>query len=308
MWIILPSCRVAGLYGIASPMLYSMRFRSLLPLLALTPLLFLFQSCSHEYGKVSYRDAPKVINVSEYDPKERQRRGSSFTPLNQAALKKNGSLGMIARCGKGMALDAKCADFLAGADRQGMLLGTYYFLLPSSNPTAVADQYVARLKEIKWSRHLQTKKVLLVVDIHTKCRADQIVVYLKRIHELTGVTPVVYLENSSTIRRTLNGATASQKRYLRKHPYWLALYSSTYEGLETPQRLADASGVWKTWAMWQYGGVWWEHGKSQPYHYNGGSWKTPAYFGDLSQPTERSGFNGSVSDFYKFWDKHSWAW
>jgi hypothetical protein len=275
-------------------------------LFALLPIFF--QSCSQEYGKVGYRDAPKVINVSEYDPKERQRKGSSYTPLHQSALKKNGSLALIARCGKGAHLDVKCADFLVGAERQGMLLGTYYYLLPDSNPRALADQYIARLRAIKRSRKLQTKKVLLVTDIHTQCRADQIVTYLKRIKELTGVTPVVYLENSSTIRRTLNAATPSQKHFLKKHPYWLALYSKKYKGLETPKKLAEASGVWKTWSMWQYGGVWWEHGKSQPYHYRGGSWKTPAYFGDLSQPTERSGFNGSVKEFYSFWEKHSWAW
>jgi len=288
----------------ASPM----RLNSLFFLLIGFSVTLLFQSCSHEFGKMSYEDAPKVINVSSYDPKEVQRRGSSFSPLNQEALKKNGALGMIARCGKGGAFDDKCADFLTGADRQGMLLGTYYFMLPSSNPTALAEKYVARLREIKRTRHLKAEKVLLVVDVHTKCKAGQIVACLKRIHELTGVRAVVYLENSSTIRRTLNEATASQKHYLKKHPYWLALYSDEHEGLETPRRLADASGVWKTWALWQYGGVWWEHGKSQPYHYRGGSWNSPAYFGDLSQPTERSAFNGSPKELYQFWDQHSWAW
>lgn len=271
-------------------------------------LIILFPSCSQEYGKVGYSSAPKVINVSEYDPKEHQRKGSSYSPLNQAALKNNGSLGLIARCGKGGHLDTKCSDFLVGAERQGMLLGTYYYLLPDSNPTALADQYIARLREIKRSRNLQTPKVLLAADIHTHCQAWQIVAYLKRIKELTGVTPVVYLENSSAIRRTLNAATPAQKRFLRQHPYWLALYSSSNSGLETPQKLADASGVWNTWAMWQYGGVWWEKGRSKPHNYRGGSWKTPKYFGNLSQPTERNGFNGSPAAFYQFWQKHSWAW
>jgi len=281
--------------------------RPLLFVLLISPLILL-TSCSQEYGKVSYSAAPKVINVSEYDPKEKQRGGSSYTPLNQAALKKNGALGLVARCGKGAHLDTKCADFLVGAERQGMLLGTYYYLLPDSHPTALADQYIARLRQIKRSRGLQTKKVLLAADIHTKCQAWQIVAYLKRIKQLTGVTPVVYLENSDTIRRTLNNASASQKRFLRQHPYWLALYSDQYAGLETPQKLANASGVWDTWAMWQYGGVWWKNGRSNPHNYRGGSWKTPKYFGNLSQPTERNGFNGSKSAFYSFWNKHSWAW
>jgi GH25 family lysozyme M1 (1,4-beta-N-acetylmuramidase) len=274
----------------------------------LIPFVFVFLSCSQEYGKVSYSAAPKVINVSEYDPKERQRNGSSYTPLNQSALKKNGALGLIARCGKGDHIDNKCADFLVGAERQGMLLGTYYYLLPDSNPTALADKYIARLRQIKRSRNLQTRKILLAADIHTQCQAWQIVAYLKRIKQLTGVTPVVYLENSDSIRRTLNNASASQKRFLRQHPYWLALYSSGYSGLETPQKLANASGVWGSWAMWQYGGVWWENGGSKPHHYRGGSWRTPKYFGNLSQPTERNGFNGSKAALYRFWNRHSWAW
>lgn len=271
-------------------------------------LVLLLAACSQEYGRVGYASAPKVINVSEYDPKEKQRRGSQFTVQDQSALKKNGALGLIARCGKGGHLDRKCADFLQGAERQGMLLGTYYYLLPESDPKALAEKYVARLREIKRSRGLRTEKVLLAADIHTRCQAWQIVAYLKRIKELTGVTPVVYLENSGSIRRTLNGASASQKRFLRKHPYWLALYSDKNPGLETPQRLADASGVWSSWVMWQYGGVWWENGRSVPYHYRGGSWRTPRYFGNLSQPTERNGFNGSRDELYRFWDRHSWAW
>jgi len=291
-------------YGITFCMRFCFRLRY--PLFFL-PLAFL-QSCSYEYGKVGYSSAPTVINVSEYDPKERQRSGSSYTPLNQSALKQNGSLGLIARCGKGDHIDTKCSDFLVGAEQQGMLLGVYYYLLPDSNPIALADKYIARLREIKRSRNLQTKKVLLAADIHTKCSASQIVAYLKRIKELTGVTPVVYLENSDTIRRTLNGATHSQKRFFRKHPYWLALYSSSYTGLETPQKLANATGVWDTWAMWQYGGVWWEGGRSKPHYYRRGSWKTPKYFGNLSQPIERNGFNGSQSDLYRFWERHSWAW
>jgi len=264
-------------------------------------------SCS-QYGRVSYAEAPKVINVSEYDPKERQRGGSDYSPLNQAALKRNGSHGMIARCGKGLVLDRKCADFLVGAERQGMLLGTYYYLLPRISARSQADQYIARLRSIKRSRGLQTKKVLLVADMDTKCTVEHMIAFLKRVRELTGVVPVVYLENSDRIRRELNSASGPQKSFLRQHPYWLALYSDGYTGLETPQKLADASGIWSSWAMWQYGGVWWERGRSVPHYYRGGSWQTPKYFGDLSRPCERNGFNGSVKELYAFWGKHSWAW
>ena len=60
------------------------RFIFSLPLLVTV----LFSSCS-EYGKVSYGQSPKIINVSHYDPKEKQRSGRSYTPSDQSALKAN---------------------------------------------------------------------------------------------------------------------------------------------------------------------------------------------------------------------------
>ncbi len=52
----------------------------LLPLLAST-------SCSvgSSFGP-ALMEAPQVINVSHYDPKERQRNGSSYSPSNLSAL------------------------------------------------------------------------------------------------------------------------------------------------------------------------------------------------------------------------------
>lgn len=282
--------------------------KSLWFIVGLASLILYSCGTSPEYGRVSYAEAPTIINVSEYDPKEKQRRGSSYTPLNQAALKRNGALGLIARCGKGRHIDRKCADFLVGAERQNFLLGTYFYLLPDDNPTATAERYINRLKQIKYSKGLRTKKILLCADIHPKCRASQIVSYLKHIHRLTGVRPVVYLENSNSLRRTLRTASSSQKNFLRKHPYWLALYSTDHKTYKTPRQLTEGSGVWNNWVMWQYGGVWWKNGRSKPYHYRGGNWQTPRYFGSLSQPLERNGFNGSTKELYAFWDKHSWTW
>jgi len=274
-------------------------------LLLLAPILF--SSCS-QYGKVTYKESPKIINVSGYDPKEKQRAGRSYSPADQSALKANGAHGLIARCAKGPELDHKCADFLAGADRQGLLLGSYYFLLPGSSPTHHADRFISRLREIKSTRGIRTNSILLVADIDTRCSAANIVAFVSRIKKITGQYPVVYLENSDTIRSTLQNATSRQKSILRKCPYWLALYSNKYANLETPKKLAKASGIWSTWCMWQYGGVWWKNGRSNPYNYRGGSWHTPKYFGDLDRPIERNGFNGSTKELYSFWKKQAWAW
>ncbi|MFK7911287.1 MAG: GH25 family lysozyme [Akkermansiaceae bacterium] len=275
--------------------------------LATIALLTLASSCS-PYGKVSYSESPKIINVSHYDPKEKQRSGRSYSPADQSALKANGAHGLIARCGKGPVLDTKCSDFLAGAERQGMLLGSYYYLLPNTSPSYHADRFINRLLEIKKSRGLRTGSILLVADIHTNCSAAEMVAFVEGIKKRTGKYPVVYLENSSAIRRTLNNATRAHKSVLRKCPYWLALYSNTNSGLETPRKLTKASGVWGDWCMWQYGGVWWKNGRSVPYNYRGGKWKTPKYFGNLDRPVERNGFNGTTEELYAFWEKHSWAW
>ena len=83
------------------------------PILAVFVPMF-FTSCGGGgYGRMGLLDAPKVVNVSSYDPKEKQRAGESFSPTDVSALKRNGAHGLIARCGKGMALDDKCADFLS---------------------------------------------------------------------------------------------------------------------------------------------------------------------------------------------------
>jgi len=272
--------------------------------LALT---ILISSCA-QYGKVSYEESPKIINVSNYDPKEKQRSGRSYSPSDQSALKANGAHALIARVAKGTALDTKCADFLAGADRQGLMLGSYYYLLPGSSPEFHANRFINRLREIKASRGIRADRILLVADIDTNCRPAEIVAFVSKIKKLTGKYPVIYLENSDTIRANLRNASSAQKAVMRQCPYWLALYSTDHATIKTPQQLAKASGVWSTWCMWQYGGVWWKNGKSQPYNYQGGSWQTPRYFGNLDRPLERSGFNGSLEELRQFWYNQSWVW
>ena len=276
-------------------------------ILAFLPIVLI--SCGGSpYGNVSFEDAPKIINVSSYDPKPRQRSGRSYSPLYQQALRDNGALGQIARCGKGFSYDSKCSDFLVGAERSGLLLGSYYYVTAYSSASAQADRFIARLRSIKRSRGLQTRKIMLVGDIDTRCSVGHIVTFVNRIHTLTGKYPMIYIENSDAIRRRLRSATGSQKRILRKCPYWLALYGHTYPGISTPEKLAKASGVWKTWALWQYGGVEWERRRDRPKHYNHRGWRSPRYFKNLAQPLERNAFNGDVKDLIKFWKSNAWEW
>jgi GH25 family lysozyme M1 (1,4-beta-N-acetylmuramidase) len=266
--------------------------------------ILVLNSCGGGYGRVGLSDAPKVVNVSSYDPKERQRSGDSFSEHNVSALKRNGAHGLIARCGKGLVLDDKCADFLSAASRSGMMLGTYYFVLKTSSPTRQADQYIARLRQIAAQRGLTGRRILLVGDFDTKSSPADLVAFIDRVEQLTGVLPVVYLENSAQLRSSLRNATPAQKRRIRQCPYWLALYSHR-SGFHTPKHLMRAYDIWDHWAMWQYGGVEWS-GRSVSKHFSHGPWKSPTYFGSMDRPLEHNAFNGNVKELYKFWAEHSW--
>jgi hypothetical protein len=261
----------------------------------------LFNSCgSGGYGNVGLLDAPKIVNVSSYDPKEKQRSGDSFSSSDVSALKRNGSRGLIARCGKGKALDEKCADFLHAAEREGMMLGTYYFVLKDTDPVWQADQYISRLRQIAPGR-----RVLLVGDFDTKSSPADFVRFIDRVESLTGVLPVIYLENSDRLRSSLSNATPAQKRRIRQCPYWIALYSHD-KGFQTPENLMNAYGVWDEWAIWQYAGVEWSR-RSVSKHYHHGPWKSPEYFGSMDRPLEHNAFNGDFGDLKEFWAEHSWV-
>lgn len=268
--------------------------------LSLLAVVMLLNSCGGGYGRVALEDAPKVVNVSSYDPKEKQCAGDSFSSTDVSALKRNGAQGLIARCGKGAALDDKCADFLRAAERAGMRLGTYYFVLKTSDPVWQADQYIARLRQIAPGR-----KVLLVGDFDTKSSPADLVKFIDRIQQSTGVLPAIYLENSDRLRSSLSNATPAQKRRIGQCPYWIALYSHS-SGFTTPKQLMKAYGIWDEWALWQYAGVEWS-GRSVSKHYHHGPWLSPAYFGSMDRPLEHNAFNGDLDDLNGFWEKHSWV-
>lgn len=268
-------------------------------------LLWMLNSCGGGYGRVGLHEAPKIVNVSSYDPKERQREGESFSPTDVSALKRNGAHGLIARCGKGLVADEKCADFLSSSDRQGMKLGTYYFVLKSQDPVAQADHYISLLRGIAAARGLSGKRILLVGDFDTKSSPEDLVAFVDRIEERTGVLPAIYLENSDRLRESLSRATPAQKKRLCECPYWIALYAPL-PGFENPEKLMKSYGIWNDWAMWQYAGVEWS-GRSVPKHYHFGPWKAPAYFGSMDRPLEHNAFNGDEGDLEDFWERHSWV-
>jgi len=278
--------------------------------LLLVPLLC---HCSGGFGGTSVADSPAVLNVSGWDPKEVQRSGSRYSQYDVSALRRNGGVALIARSAKGPLLDDKFADFMKSADRQGMLVGAYHFVTMDQDPVYQADSFVDRVRATARAKGLSHRRILLVGDFDTQSSPDRLVRFIQRVEQRTGVTPVVYLENSAALRTALSQASPEQKRIMRRAPYWIALYGPagterSMGGDLTPDGLMEQYGVWTEWAMWQYGGVIWEGGRSNPKHYNTSSWRSPRFFGDLAMPMERNVFRGSIGDLNAFWNRHGMAW
>jgi GH25 family lysozyme M1 (1,4-beta-N-acetylmuramidase) len=256
---------------------------------------------------------PQIINVSAYDPKERQREGRGFSENDVSALRANGASGLIARAGKGGVLDTKCANFLASADRAGLLPGVYYRLQTHVDAVKQADQFISRAQTLARGRTWQAPALLLCADFDANSRLSDILRFMDRIESRTGVVPVAYLENSTHLKQLLSSADAATQAKLRRMPYWLALYAHdsgagpVYPAPGDPRGLVNQYRLWSNWTLWQYGGVDWEGGRSRPKVYNHGAYRFPLYFGNLDRPVERNVFNGSPAALVSFWQAHGIA-
>ena len=287
---------------------------------SLLPLAFLLAQCSSSAPAdtaasapstaASPRGLPQIINVSAYDPKERQREGRGYSENDVSALKANGASGLIARAGKGGNLDTKCANFLAAADRAGLMPGVYYRVQKHVDAVTQADQFVSRAQALARSRDWSAPSLLLCGDFDGDLRLSDILRFMDRVESRTGVVPVAYLENSPHLKIMLGNADAATKAKLRRMPYWLALYAHDsgagpqFPAPGSPRGLVDQYRVWSGWTLWQYGGVDWAGGRSRPKVYHHGSWRFPLYFGNLDRPVERNVFNGSHAALQSFWQKH----
>lgn len=253
---------------------------------------------------------PQIVNVSAYDPKERQRTGASYSEHDVTALRANGAEALIARVGKGGSLDEKCAAFLSAADRAGLLPGVYYRVQRHVGAGAQADQLVDRVMQLARSRSWQASSLLICGDFDGDLPLSSILRFAERVEARTGVVPIAYLENSTQMKQAMSRADAATKARLRRMPYWLALYSHdggagpVYPAPGDPQGLLQQYQVWPTWTLWQYGGVEWEHGRSRPKVYHHGRYRFPLYFGNLDRPVERNVFHGSADELRGFWRRH----
>lgn len=287
--------------------------------LFLLPFVFALTQCTHMPpagppgpgpAPTTTRGLPQIINVSAYDPKERQRDGRGYSENDVSALRANGASGLIARAGKGGNLDTKCANFLAAADRAGMMVGVYYRLQNHVDAVVQADQFISRSQAIARSRTWKTSALLLCGDFDAQSRLSDILRFMDRVEARTGVVPVAYLENSAHLKILLGNADAATKAKLRRMPYWLALYSHEsgagpqFPAPGNPRGLVNQYRVWSDWTLWQYGGVDWEGGRSRPKVYSHGPWRFSPYFGNMDRPIERNVFNGSQAQLQGFWQRH----
>ena len=248
----------------------------------------------------------EVVNVSAYDPKEKQRSGRSFSPSDVSALRDNGAAGLIARAGKGGELDEKCATFLAASDRVGMLVGVYYRTTKNVSIPSQADQFVNRAQQLAQSRDWNQQRLLLSADFDALSTTSEMIQFLDHVKSRTGVDCMVYLENSEHLRVTLHNASDSVKNRLRLCPYWVALYShesgrcAAFPIPGTPTGLTKQYNVWRNWSLWQYGGVLWENRRSSPKVYRGFS----PYLGNVDRPVERNLFRGNREQLTQLWNRH----
>lgn len=252
----------------------------------------------------------QIINVSSYDPKERQRDGRSYSENDVSALRANGASGLIARAGKGGNLDDKCAAFIASADRAGMLPGLYYRVQRHVDPVRQADQFVDRALSLARSRRWNASSLLLCGDYDGDLSLSAITRFMDRVEQRTGVIPVAYLENSQELKLQTRDADRRTRERLARAPYWLALYSHEsgagpiFPAPGSPEGLVDQYRLWNRWTMWQYGGVDWANGGSRPKVYSHGRYRFSRYFGDLDRPVERNIFKGSTAELTAFWRRH----
>lgn len=253
---------------------------------------------------------PQIINVSSYDPKERQRKGRGYSENDVTALRDNGAAGLIARAGKGGNLDTKCAAFIQSADRVGMLPGLYYRVQRHVDPVVQADQFVNRAIALARGRRWNAPSLLLCGDYDGDLTLSAILRFMDRVEARTGVVPVAYLENSQQLKLQTRAADRATRARLGRAPYWLALYSHesgagpVFPAPGSPEGLVGQYRLWSGWTMWQYGGVDWARGASRPKVYQHGRWQFSPWFGNLDRPVERSVFNGSVRQLAGFWQRH----
>lgn len=142
-------------------------------------------------------------------------------------------------------VDPLCDKFYQQAKAKGKLLGVYHFARPDLGTTgeAEADFFVKNIKGY-------IGEAILVLDYECAPYSDDwAYAFAKRVHDLTGVWPMLYASASK-----INGVNWSKTA--KNCGLWIAGYPNAYNvpnpPTPKPSDMPYGIGAWPFWAIWQY--------------------------------------------------------
>lgn len=142
-------------------------------------------------------------------------------------------------------VDPLCDKFYQQAKAKGKLLGVYHFARPDLGTTgeAEAEFFVKNIKGY-------IGEAILVLDYECAPYSDDwAYAFAKRVHDLTGVWPMLYASASK-----INGVNWSKTA--KNCGLWIAGYPNAYNvpnpPTPKPSDMPYGIGAWPFWAIWQY--------------------------------------------------------
>jgi len=142
-------------------------------------------------------------------------------------------------------VDPLCDKFYQQAKAKGKLLGVYHFARPDLGTTgeAEAEYFVKNIKGY-------IGEAILVLDYECAPYSDDwAYAFAKRVHDLTGVWPMLYASASK-----INGVNWSKTA--KNCGLWIAGYPNAYNvpnpPTPKPSDMPYGIGAWPFWAIWQY--------------------------------------------------------
>lgn len=142
--------------------------------------------------------------------------------------------------------DPNCDKHYQRAKANGQLRGVYHFARPDlgNSAKAEADWFVSQIQGY-------IKDAILILDWerstwNTAWALD----WLKRVEELTGVKPLIYM--SASVVTSYSWLDVVNNSY----GLWIAGYPPEYNvrepGVPTPEEMPYSIGNWPFWVIWQY--------------------------------------------------------
>ena len=142
-------------------------------------------------------------------------------------------------------VDPLCDKFYQQAKAKGLLRGVYHFARPDlgNSGAAEAEYFVKNIKGY-------IGDAILVLDYEVAPYSDDwAYAFAKRVHDLTGVWPMLYASASK-----INGVNWAKTA--KNCGLWIAGYPSKYNVKNPPlpsvNDMPYGIGAWAFWAIWQY--------------------------------------------------------